>query len=195
MTLPDADRFALCDGPYRAPRCEIGGWLNCRVRGRVKVVAISEGPIQWPIVVRPNGGGRGLALIGDLVRAVQQESTQAVQHWWGVKHCTVWTWRKALGVDQNNVGTRQLRSKWWTDGGVGEANKPGREATYANPERAEKIAASKRGKPRPQHVHDALRKANVGRKMSAATRAKMSEAGKARWARERDEATSQADAD
>jgi len=40
--------------------------------------------------------------------------------------------------------------------------------------RRAKIAAAKLGKPRPPEVIEALRRANLGKKLSAATRAKMS---------------------
>lgn len=47
-------------------------------------------------------------------------------------------------------------------------------------ERRRKIADAKRGKPRPQHVVEALRAANVGRKLPQEQRAKMSKAHKQR---------------
>jgi hypothetical protein len=174
--LPDAERFRLLHGPYAPPKCRIGGWLKCRLRGRVKVVAISDGRIQWPMARRAGGGAAVLILCGDLVKAVRQESTQAVQHHWEVKKDTVWNWRKALGVEGNNEGTRQLRSRQWTDGGVGEASRPGREATFHSPDRAAKISAAKRGKPRPPHVAKMLRNGFKGRKHTAAARRKMREA-------------------
>ena len=47
----------------------------------------------------PKGGHRpALVLYGDLAKAVRRESAEAILHWWGVKHHTVWQWRKALGV-------------------------------------------------------------------------------------------------
>lgn len=174
--LPDVERFRLLNGPYRPPRCKIGGWLECHLRGRVKVVAISDGQIQWPMTRSARGGNRTLIVCGDLVKAVRLESTQAIQYWWGVKKDTVWTWRKALGVKQNNAGTIRLRSKWWTDGGTGEASRPGREASFHSPERAAKIATSKKGKPRPPHVAELLRHGFEGKTHTAEARRQMSEA-------------------
>jgi hypothetical protein len=55
--------------------------------------------------------------------------------------------------------------------------------TLKSPERAAKIAASKRGRPRPASVVEALRKANTGKKATAETRAKMSHAHKLRCTR------------
>src|SRR5262249_26605268 len=53
----------------------------------------------------------------------------------------------------------------------------------ADAARREKIAAAKRGKPRPRHVIEAMRKANLGRKHTGEARAKMSEAHRARGTR------------
>jgi hypothetical protein len=174
--LPDAERFRLLHGPYRAPKCRVGRWLKCRLRGRVKVVAISDAPIQWPMTRLPTGGPAILILCGDLMKAVRCESSLAVQHWWGVKADLVWRWRKALGVEQHTAGTMRLHSKGWTDGGTGEASRPGREAAFHSPERAAKIAAAKRGKPRPPHVAELLRSAQKGTKHTKAARRKMREA-------------------
>jgi hypothetical protein len=51
-----------------------------------------------------------------------------------------------------------------------------------SPERGAKIAAAKKGKPRPRHVIEAMRQANLGRKASGETRQRMSEAAKRRGA-------------
>lgn len=158
MTLPDADRFRLLGGPYRPPRCKIGGWLTCRRRGRVRVHAMSEALIPWPMTRPRHGGNPSIILCGDLVKAVRQESTKAIQRHWGVKSHIAWTWRKILGVDQNNAGTRELRSKWWREGGVGGAAEGPRLASLSSPERAAKIAAAKLGKPRPKKVIAAMRR-------------------------------------
>ena len=48
------------------------------------------------------------------------------------------------------------------------------------PERRRKIAEAKRGKKRPRHVMQALRRANPGRKLPEEQRAKMSETHKRR---------------
>src|SRR4051812_11511473 len=50
------------------------------------------------------------------------------------------------------------------------------------PKRAAKIAAARRGKPRPKHVIEAGRKASLGKKASAEARQKMSAAQKRRGA-------------
>jgi hypothetical protein len=33
--MDDADRLRLLHAPYRPPRCRVGGWLTCAVRGRL----------------------------------------------------------------------------------------------------------------------------------------------------------------
>jgi hypothetical protein len=90
--------------------------------------------------------------------------------------------RKALAVPQSNEGTNRLlvaknltpqmdraRQKAW--------------AKARDPERRAKIAASMRGKKRPRHVIEAMRKANLGRLPSEETRHKMSEAHRKRGTR------------
>src|SRR5437867_12477283 len=108
--LPDAVRFQLLNGPYQPPKCKVGSWLNCRRRGHVKVVAISDGLIQWPMTQSETGGPRSLILCGDLVKAVRQESAVAIKHWWGVQHDLVRKWRKNVGVEHENEATKQLRA-------------------------------------------------------------------------------------
>jgi len=53
-------------------------------------------------------------------------------------------------------------------------------AKARDPVRRAKTAAARRGKPRPPEVIEALRRANLRKKLSAATRAKLSAAHKAR---------------
>jgi len=65
----------------------------------------------------------------------------------------------------------------------GKRNDRAIEAMHAkarDPARRAKIAAARRGKPRPPEVIEAMRQANLGKKLSAETRAKMSAAHKAR---------------
>jgi len=51
-------------------------------------------------------------MTAELARAVRRESSAAVMHAWGVSLATVTHWRKALGVEQYNEGTRRLWSLW-----------------------------------------------------------------------------------
>jgi hypothetical protein len=153
--LSDSERFRLLHGPYQKPKCKIGSWLKCRMRGHVQVVAESDALIPWPIVRKPIGG-RGLALCGDLVKAVRLESSQSIQYWFGVSDLTVTKWRRFLGVPRNTPGSARLAAKWWTDGGIADLARPGREAYHKSPSRLAKMAAAKRGVPRPPHVRAAM---------------------------------------
>jgi hypothetical protein len=47
----------------------------------------------------------------ELARAVQSESSLALQHWFGVAPRVVWCWRKALGVSRFNESSTRLRSE------------------------------------------------------------------------------------
>jgi hypothetical protein len=86
-------------GKYRTPSFRLGD---------VRITGLSDAPIPWPRgQTLPSGGGRALILYGDLALAVRRESAEAVMHFWGVKHHTVWQWRKALWVGQHTEGTRK----------------------------------------------------------------------------------------
>lgn len=92
---------------------------------------------------------------------------------------TVSMWRKALDVPRYNEGTQRLDRDWFPERmtaaerarGVGLAN-----ALAANA----KEAAAARGGRRTAHVVEAVRQAHLGKPLSAAHRAKLSAAHKAR---------------
>jgi hypothetical protein len=86
-------------------------------------------------------------------------------------------------VDRVTDGTSALLSRWAPETIQSDEANRRRDPTLKSPERAAKIAAAKRGKPRPPGVNEALRKVNVGKKASRATRRKMSEAHKRRGTR------------
>jgi hypothetical protein len=180
--MHDRDRFKLLFGPYRMPRCQLGGALKCLMRGKVAVRGIHEALIQWPYTLQKRGGRPLLILCGDLARAVRRESEVAVAHWWGVSETTVWKWRKELGVPASNTGTSSLRSRWAPESVQSEKANTRRAPTLTSPERAAKIAAAKRGKARPRHVIEAMRRANIGRPLSHETRQKLSQAQRSRGA-------------
>jgi hypothetical protein len=97
-------RFRLLHGPYRTPRCCVGGRLYCeRLRCQVPVGGIHEAPIPWPVAGVK--GPRALILCGDLVQAVRLESVVAVCYWWRVHRNTVSRWRHLLGVGPMTEGT------------------------------------------------------------------------------------------
>jgi hypothetical protein len=132
------DPLAPIAGPYRPPRCKVGGALFCELRGTVVVYGLSDTPVPWPFT-RGRGRGRPSPILcGDLVRSVRVETAVVVCALFGVTAQTVSKWRTCLAVPHANTGTH------------------------------EREAAPKRGVPRPPHVLAALdaarrRKRTVGR--------------------------------
>jgi len=130
----------LIGGPYAAPACRAGDWLDDEIDGLVEVGGWTDAPISWPR--RKKTGRASLILTGDLVRAVQTESSEAIQYHWGVGATTVWKWRQALGVGQVTAGTRRLKQ---ARGVPPEAAARGRERAASAESRA-KMAQTKRGR-------------------------------------------------
>src|SRR5688572_11106364 len=175
------ERFKLHFGPYTAPKYRIGKTLQCAIRGKVPVCAQSNGHIPWPIS-KVGIGVKMLVICGDLLRALRRESVQAVAHWWGITPHTVTKWRRRLGIRNNPEGNTRLRRSSFKEPWANRA----RELAFAHlreASRREKIAAARRGKPRPAHVLEALLKANCGRKLSADHRRKLIEAHNRRGTR------------
>jgi hypothetical protein len=117
-------------------------------------------------------------LYGDLAEAVRRESAEAVMHFWGVKHHTVWQWRKALGVPQYNPGTTKLKSELLAP--VLDKAREAARPTWSSAERRAKISAAKKGKPRPPHVIEAMMRGRTGKPQSEEARRKMSQAQRSR---------------
>ena len=167
---------AFFAGPYQTPRYRIGRRVQCLVRGEMMITGTSDGRIPWPM-----GRVKGLNLptlvvYKDLAKALRVESASVVLYWWGVARSTVTLWRRALGVEPLTPGTRKLHS---TNGKRLWPTKAKRMmATNGEPERRAKNAAAHRGKPRPPHVIEAVRRASTGRKASAETRRRLSESQK-----------------
>lgn len=142
----------LIGGPYSPPACTAGDWLDDAIDGALQIGGWTTAPIPWPR--RKKTGAHSLILCGDLVRAVQLESSEAVQHWWGVGPVTVAKWRRALGVPQDNPGTRALRCE--RHPGISpDAAARGRERA-ASPESRQKMANTKRGMPMHPNTRAAL---------------------------------------
>ena len=167
---------AFFAGPYRTPRYRIGRRVQCQVRGEMKITGTSNGRIPWPMGKVKGHNTPTLVVYRDLAKALRVESASAVLYWWGVARGTVRLWRRSLDVEPMTPGTRKLHSS------NGKRLWPTRAkkmlATNSEPERRAKNAAAHRGKPRPPHVIEALRRANTGRKVSAKTRRLLSEAQK-----------------
>jgi len=176
--MHDAERFRLRFGPYRTPRFKYGDQVKDARRGPVTIVGLSDAPIPWPIGAGVRGA-KSLVLFGALVRAVRRESNQAVAQAWGVTGQTVTAWRRALGVGPTTDETSKLRSAHFREPWALEAQKKAW-AKARDPQRRAKIAAARRGKPRPAHVIEVTRERYLGKTLSAETRRKMSEAHKRR---------------
>jgi hypothetical protein len=163
---------------YRTPTFRYGQRVQCQGRGEVTIVGLTDAPVPWPMGKTKRA--KSLVLYRDLAHAVRREANQDVARLFGVTGQTVTKWRRALDVPPNNRGTLRRRVE------AGKRNKKGLLAMHAkarDPMRCAKIAAAKRGKPRPRSVIGALRRANLGRKLSAEQRAKMSATHKRRGTR------------
>jgi hypothetical protein len=113
---------------------------------------------------------------------VRREAAQAVAFWWGITAQTVTKWRKALGVGATNEGTHRLHHDYFEEPWALEARAKG-QAKAGDPVRRAKIAAAKRGKPRPAHVVEAIARGHRGTHPGAEARRKMSEAHRRRGTR------------
>jgi hypothetical protein len=164
------DRHKLHFGPYSTPAYGYGTQLECLECGEVMISKTSRGRIPWPMSIRK--GGTSLVLCHDLARAVRHEAACAVAYWFGVSTWTVRKWRRVLGVPSRNEGDRLLKSDY-AKGERGALARTAALATAGSPERRAKISAAQRGKPRPAHVVEAVRKAMTGRKLSADHRRKV----------------------
>jgi hypothetical protein len=175
--VPDAPPRLL--GRYKTPRFRLGDVVRCARRGEVRITGVSDAPTPWPVgQTLPNGRARSLVLYGGLAEAVKRESAEAVMYFWGVKHATVWAWRKALGVGQYTEGTRKRKSEAFAPHAarVNESSRP----TWSSQERRAKISAAKKGKPRPPHVVEAMRRGRTGKPHDEETRQKMSKSHRER---------------
>jgi hypothetical protein len=181
--MNDFDRFRLRFGPYRMPRCRVGRWLQCAIHGEVKVVGISDAPMQWPQSRVGRGSVRSIVVCGDLIEAIRQESNQAIAHWWGVSCSAVSLWRKALAAPRATPGTSQVYSESLLeilDAGAREKLL----ASLKSPERGAKISAAQRGRKRSPETIEKMRRARKGWKPTEETRARMRESHRLRLERD-----------
>jgi hypothetical protein len=138
-------------------------------------------PIQIEMSDAPLTSDAGLLPLRQFDERIGLTSVEAICFWFGVKATTVWLWRRALGVGAMTEGTTALKSER-----LAPVLAMAREAalpTLGSPERRAKIAASKRGKSRPPHVIEAIRKGRTGKPHNAKTRLKMGGTHKARGTR------------
>jgi DNA-binding XRE family transcriptional regulator len=100
-------------GRYESPRVPISGKLYCILRKRnLRVCGWSDGRIPWPRGRAGHGGKGAYIVTPELAEAIRRESEAAICYWWGVGIMTVCEWRRALGVERFNEGTRRLYSLW-----------------------------------------------------------------------------------
>jgi hypothetical protein len=97
---------------YGQPALRVGDVATCLYRDcDVRISCWTDAPISWPrcsAFGRP-GGGSGLLVNEELLRAIRTESALALQHYWGVSDGTVTRWRRAFGVEQwGTQGSRLL---------------------------------------------------------------------------------------
>jgi hypothetical protein len=107
--LPAAARFKL-DHEYRTPRFKIGATVTDEIRGKVKIVGISDARIPWPL--SQHWTQRSVVVYGALERAIRRESVLAVAYWFGISVEKVRLVRRALGVPFHNDGTAHLRQRY-----------------------------------------------------------------------------------
>jgi len=171
-------RDKLHFGPYRAPLFRIGQRVEDERRGLVRIVGVTAGRISWPI--GQQGRSKAIVLFKGLARAARREAAAAVMHWWGVGPATVNKWRRAVGAPRWTDGDLRLKA---ANGKRNVAGIAAMHATAGDPARRAKIAAARRGKARPPAVVEGMRRRMLGKRLSAATRTKMSASHKARGTR------------
>ena len=101
--LPAKVRYQLHFGPYRTPRCKVGSVVKDEIRGRVKIIGLSDTRIPWPLAM--NWTHRSLVVYRGLARALRLETLQAVAYWWGVSGEQIRILRRALGIPIFTAGT------------------------------------------------------------------------------------------
>ena len=157
--LPDHERFKLHFGPYKQPKYNYDDIVECAVLGDVKIIRQSDARIPWPVGYPVGTGRRGrgnIVVFGDLKRAVETESNQAISYWWGISVATVSKWRKLLNVARKNDGTQNLFKS----------------ALTHDVDRAVKIAKAKEGVSRDAATLEKMRAAKTGTTASEETRKK-----------------------
>jgi hypothetical protein len=129
----ESDRVQLLSGPYTPPALKRGDRTSCLFRDAdVVITSWTAAPIPWPWCRRLDcGGGSGLLVTEELVRAIRTESGKALQHWFGISEHTVWSWQKAFGVSRcGTEGSRRLRR---------ELSERGAEATRGQKQSAQHV--------------------------------------------------------
>ena len=165
-------------GDYTPPNVEKGDWLFCEFRGTVQVGGHTDAPIPWPRLLKT--GLHVHIMCGDLIKAIQTESSLAIQYWFGVSRGTVSNWRRALGVGRNTLGTFKLAQEM-IDVRMTEEEKERGRTLSKRPEAIAKLKASKTGKPAHPNSLEALDRGRR-QKRSKAVYAQMGKVLSQKWA-------------
>jgi hypothetical protein len=107
--LADSDRFRLLHGPYGTPKCKVGDFVSCAVRGLSEIGKFSDHPIPWPVSAGKSGA---LIIFGDLEKAIRCESEIAVMGHFGLGRSTVVKYRRLLETPRFNEGTTALAADY-----------------------------------------------------------------------------------
>jgi hypothetical protein len=74
--LHASTRYQLFFGPYQVPRFKIGSVVKDEIRGKVKIIGVSDGRISWPVAM--NWTRRSLVVYRGLARALRLETLQHI---------------------------------------------------------------------------------------------------------------------
>jgi len=139
-------------GAYSAPAVEPGALVFCSYRQKkVKVLAL-RATDNWPVAAYR--GDPGPVVMGDLLRALRQESAMEIALAWQVHRQTVGNWRRALGV----IETEGDRARRRDARRAREVTPRMREALLQAaarpkaPAHREQLAAAHRGRKKPQQA-------------------------------------------
>jgi hypothetical protein len=140
--MTDRERVRLLFGPYQAPPVKRGERALCLFRDALVVVTSwTDAPIPWPRcrALDSPGGGSGLLVDEELMRAVRHESAAALRWWWRASETAVYHWRKALGIGRADTegsrrliraaaeaGAEAIKQREWTDEERGERSRRSR---------------------------------------------------------------------
>jgi hypothetical protein len=89
----------LADMKRVTPVIVKGAIIECKVRGLVKIVGLSDAPLPWPIGERD--GQRSLIVYRGLAKAIREEDPVSVASAWGVSIEQIKAWREALATSEN----------------------------------------------------------------------------------------------
>jgi hypothetical protein len=99
------EKVRFVGGPYAPPFVPTGGWLECKLRGKLQVNGYTNALIPWPVAV---GHRKQLIVCGDLVRALKTESRLAVVFHFGISPQMVSEYRRRLDIERFTAGSQRL---------------------------------------------------------------------------------------